>query len=102
MPRLDLAFRRHVPEKDNGTVVVIFIQNLPIFVVVRFHTTFLFVTHCNINLFIFESKKWETQEVFLPSLKNLIAEMLDPAMPFVHEDSDPDTCKYCPFLALCR
>ncbi len=42
------------------------------------------------------------EQVFLPSLKNLIAEMLDPETPFVHEDSNPDTCKYCPFLALCR
>ena len=42
------------------------------------------------------------EQVFLPSLKNLIAEMLDPEVPFVHEDSNPDTCKYCPFLALCR
>ncbi len=42
------------------------------------------------------------EKVFIPSLRNLVAEMLDPAAPFVHDDSDENTCKYCPFLALCR
>ncbi len=45
-----------------GIEVSLFIHNLTDFVVVRFHTTFLFATYCKINLFIFDSNKWETQE----------------------------------------
>ncbi len=41
------------------------------------------------------------EKVFLPSLRNLADEILDPAVPFTRDDSDENTCKYCSFLALC-
>ncbi len=42
------------------------------------------------------------EHVFMPSLKNLIQELLDPAVAFERDDTDPDACTYCPFLVLCR
>ncbi len=42
------------------------------------------------------------EKIFIPSLKTLIAEILDPSVPFIRDDADENTCKYCPFLALCR
>ncbi len=42
------------------------------------------------------------ERMFLPSLKNLIQEILDPAVAFERDDSDPAACAYCPYLALCR
>ncbi len=41
------------------------------------------------------------QEVFLPSLKNLISEILNPDIPFTASPSNPDVCDYCPFRPLC-
>lgn len=41
------------------------------------------------------------EEVFLPSIKNLIGEILNPDIPFVR-DEKPSTCQYCRFPIFCR
>jgi len=42
------------------------------------------------------------EQVFIPSLKGLICEILDPSKPFVHDDTDERACKYCPFSIICK
>ncbi|HAV43289.1 TPA: hypothetical protein DCX15_04665 [bacterium] len=41
------------------------------------------------------------EEVFLPTLKNLILEILNPAIPFI-ADGEGQVCEYCPFPTFCR
>ncbi|MBU1615304.1 PD-(D/E)XK nuclease family protein, partial [bacterium] len=41
------------------------------------------------------------EEVFLPSIKNLIGEILNPDIPFVRDEKS-STCQYCPFPVFCR
>ncbi len=41
------------------------------------------------------------REVYMPSLKNLISEILNPDLPFTASPSNPDVCDYCPFRSLC-
>ncbi|MGC8580136.1 MAG: PD-(D/E)XK nuclease family protein [bacterium] len=48
------------------------------------------------------SRKEIMESIFIPSLKNLISEMLDPNKPFVHDDTDEAYCKACPFSAMCK
>ncbi|MDI6756755.1 MAG: PD-(D/E)XK nuclease family protein [Endomicrobiia bacterium] len=40
-------------------------------------------------------------KIFIPSLKNLISEILDPAVPFVADDEDDVRCSYCEFSDMC-
>ncbi|MBI4777695.1 PD-(D/E)XK nuclease family protein [Candidatus Desantisbacteria bacterium] len=41
------------------------------------------------------------RDIFLPTLRNLICEIIDPCIPFV-ADGDEKACKYCAFHVLCR
>ncbi|MFH1898742.1 MAG: PD-(D/E)XK nuclease family protein [Candidatus Desantisbacteria bacterium] len=42
-------------------------------------------------------------DIFLPTLKNLIWEIIDPCIPFVVDsDEEGGGCKYCEFSVLCR
>lgn len=40
-------------------------------------------------------------KIFIPSLQNLIGEILDPAEPFVADDEDDVRCSYCEFSDMC-
>lgn len=40
-------------------------------------------------------------DIFLPTLKNLICEIMDPCIPFV-ADGNEEVCRYCAFHVLCR
>ena len=42
------------------------------------------------------------QDILIPSLQNLIAEIKDPDVPFVCDDTDAGACRYCPFNTMCR
>ena len=39
---------------------------------------------------------------FIPSLHNLIAEIMNPDVLFTCDDSDQNACSYCPFSTMCR
>ncbi|PJB28955.1 hypothetical protein CO111_00195 [Candidatus Desantisbacteria bacterium CG_4_9_14_3_um_filter_50_7] len=41
------------------------------------------------------------EEVFLPMLRALVSEMLDPDVPFEADKGDKDVCKYCSFSGFC-
>ncbi|MEW6619958.1 MAG: PD-(D/E)XK nuclease family protein [bacterium] len=41
------------------------------------------------------------EEIFLPTLRNLIAEILSPDIPFV-VDGKEERCRFCPFPTFCR
>lgn len=41
------------------------------------------------------------EELFIPSLKYLIEEMLNKEEPFAPDYSDPKICEYCPYILLC-
>ncbi len=41
------------------------------------------------------------EEVFIPSLENLLKEILSPEVPFSADPSDPKICQHCPFRSLC-
>ncbi|PKN00759.1 MAG: hypothetical protein CVU77_08350 [Elusimicrobia bacterium HGW-Elusimicrobia-1] len=41
------------------------------------------------------------EKIFLPSLKNLLAEIHDPAAPFAADDDDEAYCQYCDFAGMC-
>ncbi len=41
------------------------------------------------------------EEAILPSLKNLLSEILDPDVPFLPDPSDDRYCDHCPFRPLC-
>jgi len=42
------------------------------------------------------------EDVFLPTLRNLIREILNPEVPFERDDRNEETCQYCSFLTFCR
>lgn len=46
-------------------------------------------------------RKGFLEGIFLPTLKNLITEILDPQIPFV-ADGQTDQCRYCSFPVFCR
>lgn len=56
---------------------------------------------------LFNDKKYAnqhaelTEKILMPSMENLIKEILDPETPFVCDDSDEKACGYCPFSTMC-
>jgi hypothetical protein len=38
----------------------------------------------------------------VPTLEHLLAEILDPAIPFVADDSSSAVCRHCAFDSFCR
>ncbi|MCL4322127.1 MAG: PD-(D/E)XK nuclease family protein [Deltaproteobacteria bacterium] len=42
------------------------------------------------------------EKIILPSLKNVIEEMLDKEKPFIPDNSDIKACEYCPYSLLCN
>lgn len=42
------------------------------------------------------------EEVILPTLKNIIAEIISPDVPFIKDDSNQKGCTFCQFSVLCR
>lgn len=48
------------------------------------------------------NKKEFMEQLFIPSLKNLIIEMLNPDIPFTRDDTDNKRCSYCPFSGMCK
>ncbi len=42
------------------------------------------------------------EDVFLPTLRNLIREILNPEVPFGRDDRNEEACQYCSFLTFCR
>ncbi len=42
------------------------------------------------------------EKIILPSLKNIIEEMLDKEKPFIPDNSDIKTCEYCSYSLLCN
>jgi len=42
------------------------------------------------------------EDVFLPTLRNLIREILNPEVPFGRDDRSEESCQYCSFLTFCR
>jgi ATP-dependent helicase/nuclease subunit B len=42
------------------------------------------------------------REVAVPTLEHLLAEILDPAIPFVADDSSSAVCRHCAFDSFCR
>ena len=41
------------------------------------------------------------EEIFLPSLKNLIGEIFNPAVNFEKDDEDEHSCQFCPYFTFC-
>jgi len=42
------------------------------------------------------------EDVFLPTLRNLIREILNPEVPFGRDDRNEESCQYCSFLTFCH
>ena len=42
------------------------------------------------------------ENVFLPTIKNLICEIFNPDLPFISDDSHEEVCQYCPFPTFCH
>lgn len=47
-------------------------------------------------------RKKVLEDVFLPTLRNLIQEILNPEIPFRRDDRNEETCRYCSFLSFCH
>jgi len=53
-------------------------------------------------LFSDEEDREKMEEVFLPSLASLLAEIFNPDIDFERDNEDEHYCEYCPYSGLCR